>query len=385
MRKDVNIRDSFGEPQLEGRIAALLQQQGVMPVLLTVLQKEGSAPRGAGTRALLTEAGLEGSVGGGAVEAAALEAARECLLDGLTRFVRCPASEGVAGEEEAGHMDVLCEVLHPMQSGMFAVAAQVLEGDIPGAWLIDMSDENAPRRMLCLASMPEGYASAQEAGGENGSPLSLEEIQSVGMPLPENVYVDEAACTAYLEQARRPCLFGGESPLYVEPLRPRPVLLLCGGGHVALETAALAHDLGFVVDVADCREDYVSDARFPQARNRFFVPDFEHLVERCGVGRRHYVVILTHSHAHDLAALAQALHSHAFYIGMLGGKAKRNALFAALREQGVPDAELACIRCPVGLPIGAESPRELAVSIVAELLAARAGVLQRLRIEEERP
>ena len=102
------------------------------------------------------------------------------------------------------------------------------------------------------------------------------------------------------------------------------------------------------------------------------------------MGRRHYVVILTHSHAHDLAALAQALHSHAFYIGMLGGKAKRNALFAALREQGVPDAELACIRCPVGLPIGAESPRELAVSIVAELLAARAGVLQRLRIEEER-
>ena len=88
MRKDVNIRDSFGEPQLEGRIAALLQQ-GVMPVLLTVLQKEGSAPRGAGTRALLTEAGLEGSVGGGAVEAAALETARECLLDGLTRFVRC--------------------------------------------------------------------------------------------------------------------------------------------------------------------------------------------------------------------------------------------------------------------------------------------------------
>lgn len=282
-------------------------------------------------------------------------------------------------------MDVLCEVLHPMQAGLFAVAAQVLEGDIPGAWLIDMSDENAPRRMLCLASMPEGYASAQEAGGENGSPLSLEEIQSVGMPLPENVYVDETACTAYLEQARRPCLFGGESPLYVEPLRPRPVLLLCGGGHVALETAALAHNLGFVVDVADCREDYVSDARFPQARNRFFVPDFEHLVERCGVGRRHYVVILTHSHAHDLAALAQALHSHAFYIGMLGGKAKRNALFAALREQGVPDAELACIRCPVGLPIGAESPRELAVSIVAELLAARAGVLQRLRIEEERP
>lgn len=375
-------RNAAGEGPLEGRIAALLRE-GASPVLLTVLQKEGSAPRGAGTRALLTEAGLEGTVGGGAVEAAALETARECLLDGLTRFVRCAAAE--EGTEDAGHLDVLCEALHPMQYGMFAVAAQVLEGDTPGTWLIDMSDENTPRRMLCLAAMPEGYVTAQDAAAGDEHPLSLEEIRSAGQPLPENVYVDEAACAAYLEQARRPCLFGGETPLYVEPLRPRPVLLLCGGGHVALETAALAHDVGFVVDVADCREEYVTVERFPQARNRFFVPDFQHLVERCGVGRRHYVVIASHSHAHDQEALAQALRSHAYYIGMLGGRAKRNALFAALREQGVPDAELACIRCPVGLPIGAESPKELAVAIVAELLAARAGVLQRLRADEERP
>ena len=84
-------RNAAGEGPLEGRIAALLRE-GASPVLLTVLQKEGSAPRGAGTRALLTEAGLEGTVGGGAVEAAALETARECLLDGLTRFVRCAAA-----------------------------------------------------------------------------------------------------------------------------------------------------------------------------------------------------------------------------------------------------------------------------------------------------
>lgn len=384
MHHKTTHRDAAGDMPLEGRIAALLQEGG-SPVLLTVLRKEGSAPRGAGTRALLTESGLEGSVGGGAVEAAALETARECLLDGLTRFVRCTAAEDAGEGKSAGHVDVLCEVLHPMQSGMFAVAAQVLEGDIQGTWLIDMRDENAPRRMLCLAAVPAGHAAAPETAAGSGAPLSLEEIHAAGVPLPENVYVDGAACAAYLEQARRPCLFGGESPLYVEPLRPRPVLLLCGGGHVALETAGLAHDVGFVVDVADSREDAVSAERFPQARNRFCVPDFEQLVERCGVGRRHYIVIAAHSHALDLAALSQVLRSHAFYIGMLGGRAKRNALFAALRDQGVPDAELACIRCPVGLPIGAESPKELAVSIVAELLAARAGVLQRLRVEEERP
>lgn len=374
-----HIRNGEGK-LLEERVAALLHE-GLSPVLLTVLQKEGAAPRGAGTRALLTEHGLEGSVGGGIVEETALETARECLLDGLTRFVRCEVAEDP--EEGAGHMDILCEVLHPMQAGLFDVAARVLEGADSGVWILDLSDQNAPRRMLCLAAAPQGYAA--DSSLDSGEALALEGGPAAGMPLPENVYVDEASCAAYLEQARRPSLFGGETPLYVEPLRPRPVLLLCGGGHVALETAVLAQALGFTVDVADCREEFVTAERFPMARNRFVVPDFEHLVEQCGVGRRHYVVIATHSHAFDLTALGQALSSHAYYIGMLGGRGKRNALFAALREQGVPDAELACVRCPIGLPIGAESPREIAVAIVAELLAARAGVLQRLRIEEERP
>ena len=378
----VKRHDAEPESLLEGRIATLLHG-GATLVLLTALQKEGDAPRSAGARALLTEEGLEGDMGGGAVEAAALETARECLLDGLTRFVRCSAAE--EGEEEAGCLDVLCEVLHPLQAEMFALAEQALENEERGAWIVDMSDENAPRRMLCLAAMPEGYAAAEASLPDEGQPLSLEADHFSGRSLPDNVYADEAACAAYLEQARRPCLFGGETPLYVEPLQPRPVLLLCGAGQTALETARLAHAVGFVVDVVDSREEYVSPERFPQARRRIFAPDFDRLVERCDVGRQHYVIIAAHNHALDRSALVQVLASHAHYIGMLGGKAKRSAIFAALRDMGMPDAELACIRCPAGLPIGAESPRQVAVSIVAELLAARAGVLQRLRAEEDRP
>lgn len=386
------IRDAGEERPLEERIAALLRD-GARPVLLTVLQKEGGAPCAPGTRALLTEAGLEGA-GEDVMGAAALETARDCLLDGLTRFVRCAVAGGPDapddGEDgpdgaDGGHADVLCEALHPSQEGLFSVAARALEGDAPGVWLIDMSDVDAPRRMLCLSAAPEGFAPAERAPhAADAPPLSLEAAPSDGAPLPDNVFVDGAACAAYLEQARRPSLFGGETPLYVEPLRPRPVLLLCGGGRTARETAALAHAVGFVVDVVDCHEEAVAADRFPQARNRFVTPDFADLVARCGVGRRHYVLIGTENHAHELAALAQALRSHAWYIGMLGGGAGRRALFAALRDEGVPDAELACIRCPSGLPVGAESPRERAVAIVAELLAARAGVLHRLCAEEDR-
>ena len=106
------------------------------------------------------------------------------------------------------------------------------------------------------------------------------------------------------------------------------------------------------------------------------------LVEACGIGRRHYVAIVTRGHSFDREALAQALTSHASYIGMIGSKAKREQVYAFLRAQGVPDTELAAVRCPIGLPIGAETPRQIAVSVVAELLAARAGTLQRLRFED---
>ena len=118
------------------------------------------------------------------------------------------------------------------------------------------------------------------------------------------------------------------------------------------------------------------------ARRGLTLPGFENLVEACGIGRRHYVAIVTRGHSFDREALAQALTSHAAYIGMIGSKSKREQVYAFLRAQGVPDAELAAVRCPIGLSIGAETPGQIAVSVVAELLAARAGTLQRLRFED---
>ena len=172
-----------------------------------------------------------------------------------------------------------------------------------------------------------------------------------------------------------------ETPDALEELL-RYLLLLCGGGHVSLEVAALAHACGFVVDVVDDRPEFSDPARFPMARRCLTLPGFENLVEACGIGRRHYVAIVTRGHSFDREALAQALTSHAAYIGMIGSKSKREQVYAFLRAQGVPDAELAAVRCPIGLSIGAETPGQIAVSVVAELLAARAGTLQRLRFED---
>ena len=166
---------------------------------------------------------------------------------------------------------------------------------------------------------------------------------------------------------------------YVEALDAPPVLLLCGGGHVSLETARLAHAAGFVVDVVDDRAEFADPRRFPMARRCLALPAFADLAARCGIGRHHYVAIMTRGHSFDREVLAQALETEAFYIGMIGSSSKKASVYRALRAQGVSDAALARVCCPIGLGIGADTPQQIAVSVVAELMAARAGTLGALR------
>lgn len=348
----------------EARVAELLEA-GRKAVLLTVIARQGSAPRAAGTRALLTEDGFEGTIGGGALEARALEAARQSLTGGISTRISCDLS-GLSPESDmicGGGMEVLCEALMPEQAPVFALAAHVLREGGNGVWTVDVSRESLPRRCLHLESLPPEFA-------------SLADSPSVRPGL-------EAAAPLLEKLKNKPgLLVGGDRAMYVEPLSAPPVLLLCGGGHVSLEVASLAQACGFVVDVADDRPEFSDPGRFPMARRCVTLPGFENLVAACGIGRRHYVAIVTRGHSFDREVLAQALTSHAAYIGMIGSRAKREQVYAALREQGVPAAELAAVRCPIGLPVGAESPQQIAVAVVAELLAARAGTLQRLRFED---
>lgn len=357
------------EDTLEARAAALLTG-GEPLVLVTVVSRTGSAPREAGTRALQTRNGFEGTVGGGLLEARAMEAARNSLASGLSARVSCdmsgftPNSDMICG----GGMEVLCEVLAPKQAEMFALAAEVLRLGGRGAWLVELrrdgvslhGEAETPQRRLVVDALPEHAVQ------------------------PEGVTVGLDAVNPMLETRKgRPGLVDVDGRIfYVEPLDAPPVLLLCGGGHVSLEVARLAHSCGFVVDVVDDREEFSNAGRFPMARHCRVLPGYENLVQTCDIGRRHFVAIITRGHSFDRETLAQALTSHAQYVGMIGSRTKREQVYAALRKQGVPDAELAAVCCPIGLSIEAETPQQIAVSIVAELLAARAGTLVRLRFDD---
>lgn len=343
---------------LEDRIARLLRAGGRV-VLMTIVASRGSTPRGAGERAMLTESGLEGSVGGGLPEAMALERAREALAEGRSNLMRCDLGASGGVSICGGAIDVLAEFLRPEQAALFETAGRALREGIRGLWTVDLRDPAAPVRALSL-DVPTERADAWK-----------------GLPRGADLEYD-AALSGNARAARGPGLTD-DGAAYVEPLSAPPVLLLCGGGHVSLETAILAHAAGFVVDVADDRGEFADPRRFPMARNCLVLPRFENLAERCHVGPGHFVAIVTRGHEFDRDVLRQALRTSACYIGMIGSKSKRAATYAALREEGVSDERLAGVFCPIGLPIGAETPQQIAVSIVAELLAARAGVLRDLR------
>ena len=361
------------EDTLEARVASLLRD-GEPSVLVTVVSRTGSAPRDAGTRALQTRNGFEGTVGGGLLEARAMEAARGSLASAASARVSVdmtgfsPNSDMICG----GSMEVLCEVLSPSQADLFAFAAQVLRQGGRGLWLVELRNDGVslhgetenPVRHLYVEALPD--AALAESALPAGVGIGLEGVQ----PLLD-------------ARKNKPGLVEHEGHVfYVEPLAAPPVLLLCGGGHVSLEVARLAHACDFVVDVVDDRAEFSNAGRFPMARNCLVLPGYENLVQSCGIGRRHFVAIITRGHSFDREVLAQALTSHAQYVGMIGSKTKREQVYAALRKQGVPDAELAAVCCPIGLTIEAETPQQIAVSIVAELLAARAGTLVRLRFDD---
>ncbi len=185
------------------------------------------------------------------------------------------------------------------------------------------------------------------------------------------------------------------------PATELPVLLRLGDGAVARALARLAAECGFAVDMAVWDADAAPDAPLaaeaetgapedapppdiPGLRRHIRLLPGESAVERCAVGRRHSICIFPADEAGAVAALEDVLASHAFFVGLWATRAERERVWAALRAAGVPDAELAAVRCPLGLGDLADmgGPVASAVPVLAELLAARAGSRQRFRLED---
>lgn len=174
-----------------------------------------------------------------------------------------------------------------------------------------------------------------------------------------------------------------EEVAVAEPEEPEPqepqTAVICGGGEVAQACARLALDCGFELKYAVTADSPADESIASLANEVVTFEEAGDLVGQCGIDANSYVCIFTASAQECVQLIYQCMHSDAVYIGAWADKSQRREIFAELKADGAPDAELAAICCPMGLGIGAETPAQDAVAIVAEMLAARSGVLKRLR------
>jgi xanthine dehydrogenase accessory factor len=162
---------------------------------------------------------------------------------------------------------------------------------------------------------------------------------------------------------------GGTLEVFVEPILPQPMLYLFGGGHVSMAVAKAASAAGFGIAVVDDRESFANAERFPMAHEIY--ASYEDAFQKIHPNAASYLVIVTRGHKEDMRVLGWAVRTEARYLGMIGSKRKVLSVYKALEQDGYKPEEFERVYAPMGLEIGALSPEEIAVSIVAELVAVR--------------
>ena len=167
-------------------------------------------------------------------------------------------------------------------------------------------------------------------------------------------------------------LCGGDAEVFLEVYGQSDHLLIVGAGHIGQKLAEIGKALDFRITVLDQRAEMVTRARFPGADELICAPPPD-VARRVSIGPGMAIVIVTHGHVHDKAALAAVLASPAAYIGMIGSKSKVRAVMGELRAEGVDPALLERVHAPIGLDFGGQRPTEIALSILAQIVAEQYG------------
>ncbi len=165
---------------------------------------------------------------------------------------------------------------------------------------------------------------------------------------------------------------GGQMEVFIEPVEPSPAVYVFGAGHVGYFVAKMAHEVGFRVHVVDDREKFANSERFGDGID-VMVEHIPTWIEQHRLPPTAYAVIVTRGHTHDLDALRALTANPLRYLGLIGSKAKIKRIYDALVEEGVAPDSLRAVHAPIGLDIGAITPQEIAVSILAELIAVKHG------------
>jgi xanthine dehydrogenase accessory factor len=344
------------------QIAADWLGQGRRVVAATLIERIGSAPLDPGAQMLVDErSNIEGSVTAGCVEAALVEEAGRVLGDGEARVV----TYGVSDEEAAG-VGLMC-------GGTVRVFVHELDRDSLAA-LEAVAAARAAGEPVAMATLLDGDRA--------GTAVAIREghlIGSLGVTALLDRSVERDARGQLDEGVSRIRRYGGggevmgsELAVYIQAFSTRPRMVVFGAIDFSAEMADVASEIGYEVTICDAREPFIRSPRF--SRSAEVVVDWpDHYLRDVRLGPRDVVLVFTHDPKFDEPALTAALASGAGYVGALGSRRTQERRVERLRDAGLDDESIARIHAPCGLDVGARTPAETAISILAEVIAVRTG------------
>lgn len=324
-------------------------------VTATILHKSGSAPREAGAKMVIRkDASIEGTIGGGTLEAMAMQLAPEKF-----RTKQCSIEDIELTDDDAraagmvcgGEVSVLLEHIDALDIQQLNIHHQAKDLKTAGVDFImitkiTQTNRQIPGKNKWICTETDLYG------------VEDKEVQSIVDELRENFFHIKFH------------LFVGKNRYMIEPFYNTERLYIVGAGHVSQQIAALTKTLGFYTVILDDREAFANKERFPTADEVHVVSStYEGLIKEVGIPKNSYIVIVTRGV--DKVVLTQALQARAKYIGMIGSKTKKNYVYAQLLNEGFAQKDLDEVCCPVGVSINAQTPEEIAISIVAELIKFR--------------
>lgn len=335
--------------------------------LITVTKVLGSAPRKPGAQMLVLADGTTiGTIGGGCGEADARQAALQVLVTGKSRKHCLNMTADIAEDEGmvcGGIMELFIDCLGRHNGEEQFV---LLEN-----YLLSFQHGESPVLVTLTESKQEkaGQKLVIQKNGQYAGDLGLPILNRLAL---ERVLAGKS--NSYfsvfnLDESFNPCVETTEIAyqLLLEPPVSETKLVILGAGHIGLPLAGMGKMLGYEVTVVDDRPSFANTLRFKTA-DRVICNDFEKALADLTVDPQTYVVIVTRGHRHDKVCLKNVIHRPAGYIGMIGSRRRVKAMLAELREEGIPAETLEKLYSPIGLKIGAETPEEIAVCILGEII-----------------
>lgn len=333
--------------------ALKLLKSGAGFALATILESSGSTPRGAGASMLImTDGAIVGTVGGGVLEAFIIKSAGQVIKSGsaaVFEFSLDQSSAASAGAICGGRVKVLIDSIRAEDPLNLSYFEQLLRavGVCSQLVLIPDSGKLKPRNQ-CLMRTDGMIIGAEHYGSDFALHL-------------QNMRVGEKYIT-HSENFR----------VYLFPVDTDVTVYIFGAGHCGEKLASALSPVGFSTVIIDDRQEFCQRERFPYAEE-LIVPEWMGApFDQINFGADSYIVIVTRGHMQDELVLLRALKTNAGYIGMIGSKRKCATIFQHLMDAGFTEADIRRVYAPIGIPIGAETPEEIAVSITAELIKVRA-------------